>query len=395
MAETESIKARRQYTGPAILELGFRPFFLLAGIWALIPLTLWILIYMGLLSPITSIDVQAWHAHEMIFGYAGAALAGFALTAIPNWTGRLPVRGNSLLILVLMWLTARTLSVVALFSDMFHLAAIMEGLFFISFSALVCREIFAGKNWRNMPVALMFSIFTVAAISSNLESLSILETNTADHFGIAILITLISLIGGRIIPSFTTNWLKQQGVTKLPVSFNQNDGLIILVSIAALISWLSLPINSPAIAIAGGLCCILHFWRLSRWCGLATVSEPLVLMLHIAYLWIPIGFGLMSLSSLDLINETAVVHTWTVGAIASMTIAVMMRAALGHSGRALKADVATTALFAMLTLAVITRIYAAATSSIDGILYSTFFWIGAYSLYIATYLPVFFHKKKS
>ena len=394
MALSESIEKRRGYHGPAIFERGFRPFFFLAGLWALVPLTLWVLMYLGIITPLADINAQAWHAHEMIFGYAGAALAGFALTAIPNWTGRLPVRGNRLFILVLVWLLARSLSIGTLFVDVSTYALAFESLFFIAFSALVFREILAGKNWRNLPVAVIFSLYGLAAILSTLGNMALIISDiNFDRMAIATLILLISLIGGRIIPSFTQNWLKQQGASKLPVAFNKNDGAILLVSAATLISWLILPYDHSIVTGAASLTALLHIWRLSRWCGLSTFKEPLVIMLHIAYLWIPTGFVVAALASLDMVSESAVVHAWTTGAIASMTLAVMMRASLGHSGRALKADTATIAIFGLITLAAITRLTAAATASTDMIIASSLLWIAGYLVYVISYTPILWKKK--
>lgn len=394
MAVSDSIEKRRGYDGPAIFERGFRPFFFLAGLWALIPLTLWVCIYLGAITPLTDINAQAWHAHEMIFGYAGAALAGFALTAIPNWTGRLPVRGNRLFMLVALWLLARSLSVGALFVDVSTYALAFESLFFIVFSALVFREILVGKNWRNLPVAIIFSLFGLAAILSSLNNLALIGSDlNFDRMAIATLVLLISLIGGRIVPSFTQNWLKQQGASTMPTAFNKNDGLILLVSAITLISWLTLAYDHALVTAATSLTALLHIWRLSRWCGLATFKEPLVIMLHVAYLWIPTGFAVAALASLDMVSESTVVHAWTTGAIASMTLAVMMRASLGHSGRALKADKATVAIFSLITLAAITRLIAATLASTDLITASAVLWIAGFAVYVIAYTPIFWTTK--
>ncbi len=395
MAVTESISKRRSYDGPAIFERGFRPFFFLAGIWAIIPLTLWISTYLGLIVPLTDINAQAWHSHEMIFGYAGAALAGFALTAIPNWTGRLPVRGNRLMLLALLWLAARSLTVSTLFIDVSSFALAFEALFFIIFSALVFREIFVGKNWRNMPVAIIFSLFGLVAILSSLSNMGIISSAlNFDRAAIATLVLLISLIGGRIVPSFTENWLKQQGAKDLPISFNRKDGIILVITAATLVCWLTLPYDSFIVSVLATASCLLHVWRLSRWSGIATFSEPLVAMLHVAYLWIAIGFAMVALAALDIVSVSTAVHAWTTGAIASMTLAVMMRATLGHSGRALKADKATTAVFSLITLAAITRLIAATLASTDLITASAIFWIVGYLVYVVAYTPIFWNLKK-
>lgn len=395
MAVTESISKRRTYDGPAIFERGFRPFFFLAGIWAIIPLTLWVLTYLGTITPLGDINAQAWHSHEMIFGYAGAALAGFALTAIPNWTGRLPVRGTRLMLLVLLWLVARSLTASTLFFDVSLYAFVFEALFFIVFSALVFREILVGKNWRNMPVAIIFSLFGLVAIFSSLSNMELISSSfNFDRAAIATLVLLISLIGGRIVPSFTQNWLKQQGAKELPIAFNRQDGIILVISAVTLVCWLTLPYNNFIVWATALPCALLHVWRLSRWCGLATFSEPLVAMLHVAYLWIAIGFAMVALATLDMVSESTAVHAWTTGAIASMTLAVMMRASLGHSGRALKADKPTIAIFSLITLAAITRLIAATLGSTELITISAALWIVGYVVYVAAYTPIFWNLKK-
>lgn len=395
MAISPQIKARRGYDGPALLERGFRPFFFFAGIWAVVSVAVWLAFLTGVLIADTGVDILAWHSHELIFGYAGSAIMGFALTAIPNWTGRLPVRGMPLLLLAGVWLLARIVSLASLGNaGLYPFAAAAEVAVLASFAAIVFREITAGKNWRNLPVAGMVTLLGLAAATSHAARLGLVEWGTiGNRAGLAVLILLISLIGGRIIPSFTGNWLKQRGDTRLPVPFCRFDQVTIVATIIGLAVWLAFPASEDAGIFMGALA-LLHLRRLSRWRGLATFTEPLVTMLHLAYLWIPVGFALIALASFDLFSATAAIHAWTIGAVAGMTLAVMMRASLGHSGRGLTATPVTTILFLLITAAALLRVLDGVISpeNVNLVTIAGGCWLAAFALYVFEYAPIQLRK---
>jgi uncharacterized protein involved in response to NO len=226
--------------------------------------------------------------------------------------------------------------------------------------AFIAREILAAGNRRNLPVVAMVGLFWIANLLFHLDTLAEVPalTGIGTRMGIAVLILLICLIGGRITPAFTGNWLRMQGRPERPQDFNRADAAIMLGSAVALTLWTFAPGE-----IAGWSCVavgLAHLWRMSRWCGLATFSEPLIVALHLSYLFVPVGFVLAGLSLITPeIPVQAGFHAWTVGAIGGMTLTVMTRATLGHSGLPLKAGWAETAFLAMLFAAAGSRIVSA------------------------------------
>ena len=352
-----AIPRYREHAGPVILSAGFRPFFLGAAIWAAVAIPLWLGAYAaGLVVP-TRLAPPVWHAHEMVFGYAAAAVAGFLLTAIPNWTGRMPLQGGPLAILVLLWAIGRA-GVLLSTAIGAPAAAIADLSFPAVFLAVVAREILAGKNWRNLPMLGALSLLLIGNVLVHLEALGIADTAAlGNRLGIATLLMLISLVGGRIIPSFTHNWLaKARPEVSPPVSTRRLDLAVLIVTGLALLVWApapDVPATPWAVLVAGIAVAV----RLSRWRGRQTVREPLLLILHVGYSWLALGPLLLGLSGLTgILPATAALHALTVGAVGTMTLAVMTRASLGHTGRPLTAGPVTTAIYALITLAAVLRV---------------------------------------
>ncbi|MEQ8354045.1 MAG: NnrS family protein [Kiloniellaceae bacterium] len=346
MTSRSAVPRYRAFTGPALFRQGFRPFFLAAGLWAAAAVPLWLAVLLSGLAVPTLFDPLAWHAHEMIFGFAAAVVAGFLLTAIPNWTGRLPLQGLPLAGLFLAWLAGRAaVSTSAVIGA--GPAAALDLAFLVLLLLVALREIVAGRNWRNLPLLLALLALIAANALSHLEAAAVIDTGRLGaRLGIATLVLLISLIGGRVIPSFTRNWLVKNGAATLPASFGGFDKLCLAATLLALLGWVfaeAQPLAGAALILAGAL----NFVRLARWQGHRTLSEPLVWSLHLGFLWVPLGLALLGLgiAAPDLLPTTAGLHALTAGAIGGMTLAVMTRATLGHSGRELKADGLTTTIY--------------------------------------------------
>lgn len=342
---------------PPVLRAGFRPFFFLGPLWAIVVVCLWIEALAGSITLPTAFDPLAWHRHEMLFGFLGAVIAGFLMTAIPNWTGRLPIAGKRLAILALMWIAAR---VAILFSASIGgvAAMLIEAAFLFTLAGACAREVLIARN-RNVPVVGVTLLFAVAALVDSLESLSIIGTDQLGwRSGFALVLILVTLIGGRIIPSFTANWLVKQGQAKLPGQASTFDHVAIATTAAGLGCWAfqASPSLTAALLFAAG---ILQLIRLARWGGWRTAREPLVLILHIAYAWLPIGLLLLGLSIVDMdVSATAGLHALGAGAMASMVLAVMTRATLGHTGRDLHANKGTVLIYALVTLGAALRVSA-------------------------------------
>lgn len=211
------------FNGPVLFSQGFRPFFLGAGVWAVLAVSIWLLIVRGDTSLPMIFAPLRWHAHEMLFGFAAAAMAGFVLTAIPNWTGRLPLQGVPLIILSGTWLLGRVaMATSTLIGGL--LAALIDLSFLAMLFSVVLREIVAGRNWRHFPLPVAVAVLIVANALTQLEANGLApSTMLGERLGLATFVLLISLVGGRIIPSFTRNWLAKMGSDVMPTPLNRFD----------------------------------------------------------------------------------------------------------------------------------------------------------------------------
>jgi len=384
------------YQGPALLAAGYRIFFLSAALWAVTSLVLWLLYISSMAGELGgSQNMLAWHAHELVYGYGGAVVAGFALTAIPNWTGRTPIRGFELGLLFAPWLIARISAVMLLYGfDTDAPRAVAETGFFGLFVLFATREVVAGKNWRNLKVVGLFLVLAIAAVAANFSHFEVIQTGILGwQMGLLVLLLLICVIGGRIIPAFTGNWMRQQGHTTLPTMFGKFDVLAIAAAVAVLVAY-STGAHGQYLAVAAGLTGALHFVRLMRWRGWQTLASPIVVVLHVSYLWVPIGFLLMAFWAMGWVSDIAALHAWSVGGIGSTTLAVMTRASLGHSGLPLKDSAVLTTIYAAINVAALTRVLAGVWYdyyelflSLSGVM-----WCGAFLLFVGKFAPVFFKK---
>jgi uncharacterized protein involved in response to NO len=340
--------------GPALLSAGFRPFFLFGALYAAGLGLVWAGALMGRVAIPTAFSPVDWHVHEFLYGGVAAAVAGFLLTAIPNWTGRLPIRGAPLAALVLAWLAGRV-AVSASAHLPAPVVAAADLAFLVLLAAAAAREIVAGRNWRNLRVLAPLAVLIAANALFHWEAAGLGEADVARRLAIAAVLALVMLIAGRIVPSFTRNWLVRENPGRLPAPFGAFDGLAMAAALVALLAWIGAP-DSPAagaLLLAAGA---LHAARLARWAGERTLREPLLLVLHVAYAFVPLGFALAGLAAFGLVPASAGQHAWTVGAMGGMTLAVMSRATLGHTGGDLTAGPALQAAFLFMLLAASARI---------------------------------------
>ncbi len=217
---------------PPILHYGFRPFFFLAALHAGLAIPVWLGAYFGGFDIGGPFGGMHWHAHEMLFGYLAAVVAGFILTAIPNWTGRLPLSGWPLATLVGLWLAGRA---ACLASPDPWLAMAVDLSFPVTLAFAIWREVTAGRNWKNAPVAVMITVFGVANGADHLANAGVLDHDLGQRLALAAAGMLIALIGGRIVPSFTRNWLVKEGSTALPAPFGRFDKAALAVTTAAML----------------------------------------------------------------------------------------------------------------------------------------------------------------
>lgn len=387
---TSTSEQMRAWTGPAILTFGFRPFFFGAALWAVVAMLLWVPMLTGHLMIPTAFDPVSWHAHEFLFGYLGAVVAGFLLTAVPNWTGRLPIVGWRLGLFAGLWLLGRI--VVALSAPLPVLFVAAADLAFpVLFALAIGREIIVGKNWRNLIVLAMLGIFIIGNVLFHWEAAQ--GGYAAQGFGLRLAlgagVMMIAVIGGRIVPSFTRNWLVKRQVKDLPAPPMQRfDKASLVVLVAALLLWVFLPdeaLTGFALALAGGL----HAMRLVRWKGHLTLAEPLVTVLHAGYAFVPLGALVLAAEILmpGAFGMAGAQHFWMAGAIGLMTLAVMTRATLGHTGQTLTAGKGTVAIYLALTVSVFARVaggvwpeFAGTLNPVAGLL-----WIAAFGGFAVIY----------
>ena len=384
-----ALRRRRTAASHPFFRGGFRPFFFGGAAWGVIALALWVFSLMGAVTLPSAIDPLAWHRHEMLFGFVGAVIAGFLLTAVPNWTGRLPIAGWPLGGLFALWAAARLSLLFSAWTGLWLAAALDVG-FFAVLAVLAAREVLEANN-RNLPVVGMVLLFGLANAVDYLSISAVLPwPDLGWQLGTTIVVLLISLIGGRIIPSFTRNWMAKKGIKiGLPTQPGRFDILVIGATGLALLAWITGPAETP-IGVVLLAAAALQAVRLARWRGYRTFADPIVIILHIGYSWIPVGLALLGLSLMGLVARSAAIHALTAGAMATMILAVMTRASLGHTARELKANWATTFIYLLVTIGAVLRVSASlglGDYSI-GIEVAGLAWGGALLLFLIAYAPV-------
>jgi uncharacterized protein involved in response to NO len=385
---------RPKYAGPALFSYGFRPFFLGGAAWSAACIVLWIPQFMGDFSLRTAYPPLDWHIHELLYGYVAAVIAGFLLTAIPNWTGRLPISGVPLMALAALWVAGR---IAILFSGQIGipLAALIDIAFLATLAFVAAREIIAGSNWRNLRVLALVGILIAGNTIFHAEVYLSGIAAYGIRIGIAGVIMLISLVGGRIVPSFTRNWLARRDNGRMPAPFSRFDVATIAVSLAALALWVALPDN----VVTGGaliVAAIMQAVRLARWAGERTIADRLVLVLHAGYAFVSIGFALVGASALyPLVVPASVgIHAWTAGAIGLTTLAVMSRASLGHTGQQLSAGGGTQAVYLLALSSALLRMFAGFDGSMVAMEAAGIAWAAAFGGFVLLYGPLLVRRSK-
>jgi uncharacterized protein involved in response to NO len=391
---TRSAERIRDHAGPAILSYGFRPFFLFGALWAAFAVAVWLPVLSGHITLPSALSPLDWHVHELVYGYVPAVVAGFLLTAVPNWTGRLPVVGTPLLALFLLWVAGRVVVFFSRYTGV-PIAAAVDLLFLAALGSIIAREIIAGSNWRNLKVLGGVALLFVGNGLFHLEAIVGVGNGAGTRLGIAATVLLITLIGGRIVPSFTRNWLVRRDAGRLPASFDRFDASTMGVTALALVSWIVMP-DGVATALLALVAGAFNAMRLYRWAGERTAAEPLVLILHIGYAFVPIGFVLLALAILrpELVAGSGAVHGWTAGAIGLMTLAVMTRASLGHTGRPLTASTPIRLIYVAGLVAALARIVAAFGLLREATLYvSATAWVLAFAGFVLVYAPLLARRR--
>ncbi len=386
LAYTARVMAQRSST---LLSYAFRPFFLANAGFAMLVIPAWAAAWLGVAPFAGSRLDPLWHAHEMLFGFVPAAIAGFALTAVATWTGRPPLSGRRLAWLPAIWLAGRLATALAPQWPAWLVGSLSAG-FIIAVALVLLRELMAAGNRRNYPVAGLILVVGLLDLLYHAGAAGgrVAEQRIAIIGALHLVLLLITLIGGRIIPAFTRNWLNARGLGPVPRSHRWLEAGLFGVTATAGIAHALGP--APLAGSLALFAAVLHAWRLAGWRGLATRSEPLLFVLHAAYACLPPGYALLGLGLLGILPLSAGLHVLGIGAIAGMILAVTTRVALGHTGRPLAAAPLTVAAYLALAVALLLRLVAvwlSATSSV-WLALSAAAWASAFLLFLIVYTPI-------
>ncbi len=374
--------------GFALFQYGFRPFFLLAGLQAALAVPVWLAIWRGDLGWQPAMPANIWHGHEMLFGFAAAALAGFLLTAVPNWTGTAAIKGPRLMLLVAVWLAAR---VAAYLPDPLAFRVFDIG-FLLLLAAMVGPGIILRNARRNggMVVILLLLAAINAAVHFDGFGLAGLDAGWALRLGIAVFALMVGMIGGRIVPAFTIGGMRMAGwPLEIPPLKPVEIGAMLSLLAFALATALRLP--EPVLGAAAAIAALFNLVRFLRWQGWKTWRVPLVWVLHLGYGWLVIGLALSAGAHLTAaVPESAAIHALTAGAFATMILAVMSRAALGHTGRQLVAGRAVTIAYHLVTCGALLRIVGPFGGTLEPLLISAggICWSVGFLVFALRYLPI-------
>lgn len=378
-----------------IFSYGFRPFFLMAAIFSPLAILVWLGVYSGTTTPVSIYPPSFWHAHEMIFGFAGAVMTGFFLTAVPNWTGAAPVRGPALVVLAALWLAGR----VAIWATPLVppiLAAAVDLSFFPALAVVILPSLLSGAR-KNMIFLVILALLVTANLLFHLEAIGAAQTASLGlNFAVDLFALLITIIGGRVTPAFTANALRAkaqaQGVKVLEPSGHMllNEAAILSVAAVAICD-LVVPGYSWVGAVAI-FAAVVNAVRLAGWRTRHTFGEPLLWVLHLGYTWLVIGLAVKGVARLtDFLPPTVALHGITIGAIGTMTLAMMSRASLGHTGRALIAGRALAVAYLFVSLAAIVRLFtslALPENYMMSVVIAGALWIAGFVIFALRFVPI-------
>jgi uncharacterized protein involved in response to NO len=354
----------------ALFDLGFRPFYLLAGAYAALAVPLWALQYAGWLPGANIL----WHAHEMVFGYAFAVIAGFLLTAVRAWTGRPTPTGAALAAIAALWLLARVLAFVSL-----PLAAWAGALFALAVAWGIGRPLLAAGNWRNcFFVLLLLGLGAAGVVVQGYPQLGL-------ALGLDVVLFAMAVVGGRVIPSFTNNALPGAGARRRAwLEFGALGSVLLLIAADAL----------ERTELAAGVALFaaaLHAARLALWAPLKTWRRPILWILHLSYAWIVAHLALRGLTGFGVLPYALGTHALTVGAIGGLTLGMMTRTARGHTARPLQAGRAEIAAYVLVQLAALARVFvplAAPAAQVGATIVSALLWCAAFAIFTVAYFPI-------
>lgn len=376
--DVQRIGARSTGAPHPVLALGFRPFFLLAAALGVVWILAWLVILAGG-APSPLANPILWHAHEMLYGYAVAVVAGFLLTAVKNWTGVPTPTGGRLAVLAVLWLAGR-LAMLAPGALPAGVAAALDVAFLPMLAFGIGLPIVRAKNRRNFGFIGLLSVLTAANVVFHAAGGD--WPLRALYLALHVIVLIIVVIGGRIVPNFTA------GALGLPVRQDRVTDWVAFGSVAlyALLHFAGAP--GAALGGVAAVAAASNLWRMRGWQSWASRSRPILAVLHVGYLWVPLGFALEAVAQFTgWLTPAAATHALTVGAIGTLTIAMMTRVALGHTGRPIVAAPLIVAAYVMVSVAALVRVLGVA-AGLDPVLVwqaSGALWAATFAIYLVRY----------
>jgi len=367
----------------ALFALGFRPFYLLASVFAALSVPLWALQFSGLLVH-PYLAGPMWHAHEMLFGFTLAVMVGFLFTAGRNWTGQPTPTGATLAALAALWVAARVL----VLTPYAVAAALVNVAFPLAAAVALAIPFWKAKNRRNYFFVGLLGLLALAAAFIHLSQLGVARVPAWLGIRVAldVVLFILAVMGGRVIPMFTNN-----GVPGAQASRHPHLEKAALGGVLALLAADALGLNGAPIAVLAGAACVAHAWRWALWQPWKTRRVPLVWVLHLAYLWVPVHLALRALAELEWVAPSVAIHALTVGAVGGLVIGMMTRTARGHTARPLRSDRFDTACYVLVLLAAVVRVVPpliAPALTVHAVLCSAVLWSAGFALYAVRYWPV-------
>lgn len=369
--------------GFALWQLGFRPFYAAASVFAALSIAQWTLQFLGL-WPATLLKSPLWHAHEMVFGFAVAVIVGFLFTAGRNWTDRPTPTGAWLAALVVLWLAGRVL----VLTPYGWAAAVVDSAFPLAAAIALAIPFIGARNRRNYFFLALLVGLSLANLSFHLAELGVIAcpASVGITMGLDVVLFVMAVMGGRVIPMFTNNGVPGAAAARTPAVERTALGATL-----ALLAADALGLQGAPLAAVAGVAAVAHTVRWIGWQPWTTRHTPLVWVLHAAYVWIPLHLALRALATFGWVTNSLATHALTVGAIGGLVIGMMTRTARGHTGRPLRAGRSEIASYTLVLLAAIVRVLVplvAPSLTLPAIGLAATLWSAGFTLFAITYWPV-------
>jgi len=367
----------------ALWNLGFRPLYLLAGLFATLSVPLWMAQYAGWLGGRTIVASPLWHAHEMLFGFALAVVVGFLFTAGRNWSNRPTPSGLPLAALAALWVAGRVL----VLTPFGWTAAVVNTAFPLAAAVALAIPFIAARNRRNYFFVGLLVMMSAAVLAVHLAQLGVLQLPAwvGIQLALDVLLFIMAVMAGRVVPMFTNNGVRGAAAMRHPMVERAA-----LASVLALLLADAFGLPGWALALVAAVGAVAHTTRWVLWQPWKTLRTPLVWVLHLAYAWIPLHLALRGAAQLGWLAPSVATHALTVGAAGGLIIGMMTRTARGHTGRPLLADRSDVACYALVALAALVRVVVpplAPALTLHAVLLSAALWSAGFALYALRYAP--------